>query len=179
MDSANTPTPTTQPAVIVMGVSGCGKSTVGEHLAAAMGWPMLEGDAYHSEANIAKMHAGVPLNDDDRSGWLARLAQLLAGSTGVVLTCSSLKAKYRAQLRAARAPGQVLFVFLDLPYEAALQRVQQRAGHFFSPELVANQFATLERPQGEPGVLTVDATAPLEQIQQRIEQWLRTGHAAA
>lgn len=165
-----------------MGVSGCGKSTVGQTLAQATQWHMLEGDAYHAPRSIAKMQAGIALTDEDRSGWLDRLAELLEQGTpppGTVLTCSALKHKYRERLRAARPAGEVRFVFLDLTFEAALQRVQARAGHFFSPELVANQFATLERPEGESGVLTVDATAPLDQIQQHVQQWLRADHATA
>lgn len=164
-------------ALIVMGVSGCGKSSVAQQLAASLGWALHEGDAYHSEANIAKMGAGVPLTDEDRADWLARLAQLLADAAsatpvqGVVLTCSALKRKYRDQLRAAQPEGSVGFVFLDLDYDTALQRVQERAGHFFSPELVANQFATLERPDGEAGVLGVDATLPLADIVDRAAAW--------
>lgn len=179
MDSANINSP--PPAVVVMGVSGCGKSTVGQSLAQAMDWPALEGDLYHASGNISKMQAGIALTDEDRRGWLESLAQLLqsdATPQGVVLTCSALKRKYREQLRTARPPGQVLFVFLDLSYAQALQRVQERSGHFFSPELVANQFATLERPQGEEGVLTVDATAPLVLIQQQVQQWLCQGARA-
>jgi gluconokinase len=91
---------------------------------------------------------------------------------GVVLTCSALKRKYRDRLRAAGPDGAVGFVFLDLDYDTALLRVQERAGHFFSPELVANQFATLERPEGERAVLSVDATLPLAEIVQRARAWL-------
>ena len=91
---------------------------------------------------------------------------------GVVLTCSALKRKYRDRLRAAGPAGAVGFVFLDLDYGTALQRVQERAGHFFSPELVANQFATLESPAGERAVLSVDATLPLADIVHRAQDWL-------
>lgn len=157
-----------------MGVSGCGKSSVAEQLAVTLGWALHEGDAYHAEASVAKMRAGVPLTDEDRADWLARLAALLADAVqaaparGVVLTCSALKRKYRDQLRTALPAGGVGFVFLDLDYATALQRVQERAGHFFSPELVANQFSTLERPDGESGVLAVDATLPLADIVARV-----------
>lgn len=159
-----------------MGVSGCGKSSVGQALADALGWTLHEGDAHHAEASIQKMQAGVPLTDEDRSGWLDALARLLgraiaASGPGVVLTCSALKRKYRDQLRQAGPAGAVGFVFLDLGYDTALQRVQERAGHFFSPELVANQFATLERPDGEASVLSVDATLPLDQIVHRAHAW--------
>lgn len=180
MDSANTGI--SPQAIVVMGVSGCGKSTVAQMLAHSLQWQMHEGDAYHAPESIAKMQSGIPLTDEDRSGWLDRLENLLRTDVppeGVVLTCSALKQKYRDHLRAAREAGQVRFVFLDLSYEDALQRVQSRPGHFFSPELVANQFATLERPDSEPGVITIQATAPLDQIQQQVQQWLRhTGTAA-
>lgn len=158
-----------------MGVSGCGKSSVGQALADALGWTLHEGDAHHAEESIRKMQAGIPLTDDDRSGWLDRLARLLAQTMpgqGVVLTCSALKRKYRDRLRAAGPAGAVGFVFLDLDYGTALQRVQERAGHFFSPELVANQFATLESPAGERAVLSVDATLPLADIVHRAQDWL-------
>lgn len=183
MDSANQTTPPR--TLIVMGVSGCGKSSVAQQLAASLGWALHEGDAYHSEASIAKMRAGVPLTDEDRADWLARLARLLAEAAtagpaqGVVLTCSALKRKYRDQLRAGSGQGAVGFVFLDLDYETALQRVQERAGHFFSPELVANQFATLERPHGESCVLGVDATLPLAAIVGRVNAWLAVPPRAA
>ncbi|WP_370678426.1 gluconokinase [Comamonas sp. GB3 AK4-5] len=180
MDSANQ---TLQPrALIVMGVSGCGKSSVAQQLADTLGWALHEGDAYHSATSVGKMREGIALTDEDRADWLDRLVQLLAAAghaapgQGVVLTCSALKRKYREQLRSgpdeAKRAGPVVFVFLDLDYPTALQRVRERASHFFSPELVANQFATLERPDGEPGVLSVDATLPLADIVQCVTTWL-------
>ena len=160
-----------------MGVSGCGKSSVGQSLADVLGWTLHEGDAHHAEESIRKMQAGIPLTDEDRSGWLDTLARLLGTAVaspgpGVVLTCSALKRKYRDRLREAGPAGTVGFVFLDLGYETALQRVQERSGHFFSPELVANQFATLESPAGEGAVLSVDATLPLAEIVHRTRAWL-------
>lgn len=170
--------PETNPSVlVVMGVSGCGKSSVGQALAYTLGWTLHEGDTYHAEESIRKMQAGIPLTDEDRSGWLDTLTHLLDSAiatpgTGVVLTCSALKRKYRDRLRDAGPRGSVGFIFLDLGYETALQRVQDRSGHFFSPELVANQFATLERPESERAVLCVDATLPLAEIVQRTRSWL-------
>ena len=167
-------------ALVFMGVSGCGKSTAAKACAAALGWPMLEGDSYHSAASVAKMAAGTPLTDADRSGWLDRLAALLAeaavpdnggSTTGVVLTCSALRKRYRDRLR--QAQPQLGFVFLHLDQEEALARVQSRPGHFFSPALVADQFATLESPAGEPNVLTVDATAPIDAIVAQTVAWWR------
>lgn len=160
-------------SLVVMGVSGCGKSSAGQAIAQQLGWALEEGDTYHAPESVAKMAAGTPLTDDDREGWLARLALLLAradGAHGLVLTCSALKRKYRDQLRAAQP--RLGFVFLDLDYDTALARVQTRAGHFFSPELVANQFATLEDPRAEADVLTVSATDTLAQIAQAVQAWV-------
>lgn len=167
------------PAVVVMGVSGCGKSSVAAEAAALLGWTLHEGDAYHSPESVAKMRAGQPLTDEDRAGWLDRLAQLLAhavhpsdaaGQGGIVLTCSALRRRYRDHLRAA-APG-LRFAFLELDYDEALARVSHRPGHFFSPTLVANQFATLESPRGEAGVLALDATRPIRDLGSDIAQWM-------
>lgn len=159
-----------------MGVSGCGKSSVAHLLGQTLGWPVAEGDAYHPASNISKMQAGIALTDEDRQGWLEDLAELLRQATphnGVVLTCSSLKRSYRDVLRSALPEGALGFVFLDLTFEMALERVQTRQGHFFSADLVANQFSTLERPDAENGVLAIDAALPLTEIVQRATQWQR------
>lgn len=154
-----------------MGVAGCGKSTAGAAIAAAQQLPLVEGDDFHSPASRAKMAAGVPLADADRADWLVTLGkQLAAHPQGVVLTCSALKRAYREQLRHA-APG-LRFVFLEIGRDAAHQRVASRGSHFFSADLVASQFATLESPVGEPGVLRVDATEPLGDLQRRVSAWL-------
>ncbi|MGU3626636.1 gluconokinase [Comamonas testosteroni] len=165
--------PGTMSALVVMGVSGCGKSSAGEAIAQQLGWTLVEGDSYHSPQSVAKMQAGIALTDADREGWLERLAQRLAQADaehGLVLTCSALKRKYRDQLRSAQQLG---FVFLDLDYATALERVQTRPGHFFSPDLVANQFTTLEDPRQEPDVLTVSATMNLNDIALAARQWAR------
>jgi gluconokinase len=149
--------------VVVMGVSGCGKSEVGERIAQALHLPLIEGDAFHPPANIEKMRSGVPLDDDDRTGWLDVLArELAARPQGAVLTCSALKRAYRDRLRAA-CPG-LRFVHLALPEAEAQRRVASRPGHFYPPALVASQFAALEDPAGEPGVVTVDARLPLDEV---------------
>lgn len=155
-----------------MGVSGCGKSSLAAALAATLGWRYIEGDAHHSAANLAKMKQGVPLTDADRDGWLGVLAtELQHPPLPAVLTCSALKRSYRDRLRAA-APG-LRFVFMDVGRAEALRRVASRgAAHFFSTGLVDNQFATLERPDAEAGVLRVDATAPLADLQTTVSQWL-------
>ncbi len=146
--------------VVVMGVSGCGKSAVGDRLAVALGLPLIEGDSFHPAGNIAKMQRGVPLTDQDRVGWLALLGEELARHpAGAVLTCSALKRSYRDTLRAA-VPG-LRFVHLALSQQDALRRVSGRPGHFYPPSLVASQFEALEDPAGEAGVIALDALLPL------------------
>ncbi|WP_280155087.1 gluconokinase [Piscinibacter sp. XHJ-5] len=160
-------------SVVFMGVAGCGKSSVAAAVAADAGLPLVEGDDFHPPGNRQKMTVGVPLTDADRVEWLTTLGeQLRAYPDGVVLTCSALKRAYRDRLRAA-SPG-LRFVFLDIPRDEALRRVAGRgAAHFFSADLVDSQFATLEPPLGEPGVLRVDARAPLEDLRRDVCAWLR------
>jgi gluconokinase len=160
------------PSLVVMGVSGCGKSSVAAEVAKRMQMPRIEGDEYHSESNRAKMAAGIALTDDDRAVWLDTLGRELARHPeGAVLTCSALKRAYRDALRAA-APG-LRFAWLDLDAQAALARVSQRgAAHFFPPQLVANQFQTLEPPIGEAGVLRLDALLPLPALTDRVCAWM-------
>jgi gluconokinase len=159
--------------LVVMGVAGCGKSSVGDAVARELGLPLVEGDDFHLESNREKMRRGVALTDDDRAGWLRRLAkQLHRHPHGLVLTCSALKRSYRDLLREA-APD-LRFVWLELPREQARERVAARAAaHFFSPGLLDSQYDTLEPPTGEPGVLRVDALAPVPQLRQQIVGWLR------
>lgn len=159
-------------SIVIMGVAGCGKSSLGVVVAQATGLPLVEGDDHHSAANRDKMSRGIPLTDADRDGWLGALCeQLRAHPDGVVLTCSALKMAYRDRLRQA-APG-LRFVFMDIHREQAQARVVARAAtHFFSTALVDSQFATLEVPTGEPGVLRVDALAPLADLQAQVTPWL-------
>ena len=167
-----------QDSVVVMGVAGCGKSTVGAALSRALGLPLVEGDDFHSTASRQKMNQGIALTDADRDGWLDTLsAELRRRPHGAVLTCSALKRSYRDRLRAASAG--LRFVFLDVERDAAVQRVAARAGaHFFSASLVDSQFATLESPVGEPGVLRVDALEPLASLQAQVGAWLRNQETA-
>ena len=170
----------TEPAwLVVMGVSGCGKSSLGQALAADLGLPLIEGDDFHPEANIRKMQSGTPLNDQDRAGWLIRLGEELASrSGGAVLTCSALKRAYRDRLRAA-VPG-LRFVFMQIDKSEALARVQARSAvHILPASLVDSQFQTLESPVGEPGVLSVPATSPLAQSAASVRAWLQTEPAAS
>lgn len=160
-------------SLVVMGVAGCGKSSLGALVAQAEHAPLIEGDSFHSDASRQKMRQGVALTDSDRQDWLATLGEQLAAHAGrgAVLTCSALRRVYRDRLRQA-VPG-LRFAFLDITRDEALARVQARAAtHFFSSSLVDSQFATLEVPTGEPGVLRLDATAPLAQLQQEIHAWL-------
>ena len=154
-----------------MGVAGSGKSTLGAAVAERMGWPMIEGDDFHSDENKARMRAGVPLSDADRADWLRSLArELQRRPDGAVLTCSALKHSYRDFLRAA-SPG-LAFIFLDISEDEALWRVRARGPHFFSPELMRSQFETLEPPVNEPGVLSLDAGLPLETLVNQTVAWL-------
>ena len=160
-------------SLVVMGVSGCGKSSLAQAVAAALGLPLIEGDDHHSASNLQRMRAGTALTDADRQGWLATLASLLAAQPqGVVLSCSALKRAYRDQLRAA-SPG-LRFAFLQIPKTVAVQRVAARAAtHFFSSSLVDSQFAALQPPVGEAGVLTLDAERPIDELRQQVLAWLQ------
>lgn len=164
-------------AIVVMGVAGCGKSSLGAAVAEAEGLRLVEGDDFHSATSRQKMAQGIPLTDEDRRDWLAELGrQLQAHAGGVVLTCSALKRSYREQLRAA--VPDLRFVFVDITREEALGRVAGRgAGHFFPATLVDSQFATLESPVGERGVLRVEAASPLQQLQRQVSRWLHGGAA--
>jgi gluconokinase len=158
-------------SLVVMGVSGCGKSRVGLAVAERLGLPLVEGDEFHSESNRALMRDGVPLTDAHRTDWLDRLgAELKRRPGGAVLTCSALKASYRDRLRSA-APG-LHFAWLDLDSASAEARVAQRSAHFFPAGLVATQFDALESPLNEPGVLRLDALLPPEAIAERIVRWI-------
>jgi len=162
--------------LVVMGVAGCGKSSLGAAVAQAQALPLIEGDDHHSAASREKMRQGIALADADREGWLATLGQLLQGHPeGAVLTCSALKKAYRDRLRAA-CPG-VRFAFLDIDRAHAGKRVAARVNtHFFSTTLVDSQFATLESPVGEPGVLRLDALQSIATLQVQVSAWLAPAH---
>lgn len=168
-------------AVVVMGVSGCGKSAVGAEIAKNSEGRLIEGDAFHPQANIDKMSAGHPLDDDDRAGWLTRLgeevANALRNGEKPILTCSSLKLIYRERLRAA-VPG-LGFVFLELSKELAADRCSHRPGHFMPASLVDSQFATLEPPYGEDRTLVVDATKTIETIGAEAATWWKASQTSS
>lgn len=159
-------------SVVIMGVAGCGKSSLGVAVAQQLGLPIVEGDDHHSAESLAKMQRGVALLDADRAGWLAELGlQLQKHPDGLVLTCSALKRAYRDQLRQS-APG-LYFVYLDISRAQATARVAARAAsHFFSASLVDSQFATLEVPSAEAAVLRVDAVRPIAELQAQVCNWL-------
>ncbi|WP_342118297.1 gluconokinase [Pseudoduganella sp. OTU4001] len=154
---------------VVMGVSGSGKSSVGAALAEALGVRFLEGDDYHSPANVARMRAGVALTDEDRAEWLDRLsaeiALAAAAGEGLVLSCSALRRRYRDQLRAAD-PG-LRFAHIHGPRELFAQRMQARPNHFMPVALLDSQLAALEPLQPDEAGLTLDARhAPTELVAQ-------------
>lgn len=160
-------------AIVVMGVSGCGKTSIAAALAELIGARMIEGDAYHPAQNVKKMQAGIPLTDADRQGWLeqlgAELARVVTKHEVAILACSALKRRYRDILRSA--VPDLGFVFLELSPAAATERVKHRSGHFMPATLVQSQFRDLEPPTDEPAVLTVDATDPLHDIVARAQAW--------
>ena len=158
------PIPVETPVVLVlMGVSGSGKTTVAEVLASRLGWKFEEGDALHPQANVDKMHAGHPLTDEDRAPWLARIAdwvdtRLDAGENGIV-TCSALKRAYRAVID--RRGHGVVFVYLEGAHDTIAARLAGRQGHFMPPSLLDSQFETLEAPSpDEPEIRVEIGPAP-------------------
>lgn len=148
--------------VVVMGVAGSGKTTVGERLAERWQARFVDADSVHPPANVAKMAAGIPLDDADRAPWLRRLQDELASSDAIVVTCSALKRRYRDALREA---GDVTFVFLDVGRDVAAERVGGRRDHFMKTGMVESQFAVFERPQpDEHDIVTVDGSLPVDTI---------------
>lgn len=156
--------------VVLMGVSGCGKSTVGSALARTCAAEFIDGDALHPPGNVTKMGSGQPLTDGDRWPWLARVRTTLRQRQGVVVACSALARRYRDLLRQAEGTR---FVFLDVTQDEAWRRLGERAGHYMRPQMVVSQFEALERPvEEETDVLTLDATLPVAELVQRIQEQL-------
>jgi gluconokinase len=160
--------------VIVMGVSGSGKSYLANRLAEATGWAFAEGDDFHSDSNKAKMAAGIPLTDVDRGPWLDTLHEVLAnwhrqGRSGI-LTCSALKTAYRQQLTADLPEAR--FIWLDPPRSVLADRMAHRPGHFMPPALLDSQIATLQPPIGAANTLRLDGSEPIETAIQKILTWL-------
>jgi gluconokinase len=155
--------PTDIRVIVVMGVAGAGKTTVGRELAQAIGWEFRDADEFHSPANIAKMHRGEGLTDADRAPWLDALRGLIETvvreGRRVVLACSALKQSYREMLSPHGGASRVVrYVFLDVPADVLRERLEHRERHFAPPELLASQLATLESPQD---AVWVDGTCPV------------------
>ena len=153
---------------IIFGVSGAGKTTVGKLLARELGWKFYEADDFHPQSNIEKMKSGHPLNDQDRQPWLTSLRELiercLDAGENAVLACSALKRKYRSQLR---VNDHVKFVFLRGDKSRVAKQLEKRRGHFMNPKLLDSQFADLEEPEADEGVITVEiGRSPPELIEE-------------
>jgi gluconokinase len=159
--------------IVVMGVSGSGKTIVGELLARRLGWEFADADDFHSAANVAKMHAGTPLTDADRAAWLRAIAawiheHIAAGKDGVV-TCSALKRAYRERLRRP----EVQFVYLDGDRDLIARRMAARRGHFFPAALLDSQFRDLEPPGPDEQACTVSIAGTPEETVGQIMDRLR------
>ena len=160
--------------VVVGGVAGSGKSTVGAALARRLDWAHLEGDAFHPPANVAKMASGLALNDGDRDPWLTALATAIearsighvGGGAGTVVSASALKRVHRRRLRSGR--GDVAIVLLHGPTDLLEARLHARRGHFFPTRLLASQLETLELPEPDEAVLVADAGNSVDTIVDRI-----------
>jgi gluconokinase len=157
--------PATARAIVVMGVAGSGKTSVGERLAAQLGYPFRDADEFHPAANIAKMSAGIPLVDADRWPWLDAIGAAIhdAGAGGIVVACSALKRAYRDRIT-VRAGRPVTFVFLDASLATLRERIGHRRGHFMPASLLDSQLATLERPTPDEAAITVSVEPPLDQV---------------
>lgn len=157
---------------IIMGVAGCGKTSVGEALAARCGWTFIDGDALHPPSNIQKMAAGLPLDDGDRLPWLLTVGESLRDCQGpTIVGCSALRRQYRDLIRCA-AGADVCFIFLDGSRDLVERRMAARTGHFMPLALLDSQFATLERPQRDETAIVVDIAGDLASIVDRIVRQL-------
>jgi carbohydrate kinase (thermoresistant glucokinase family) len=160
--------------VVVMGVAGCGKTSVGERLAERLGWAMLEGDAFHPQANKDKMAGGTPLTDEDRWPWLDEIAREMRRHDGngesAIVTCSALKRSYRDRLR--RGAADVRFVHLTGSRDVHEERIRTRTGHFMPASMLDSQLATLEPPGAQEAAIAVDIDQPLEAIADQVLDWL-------
>lgn len=165
-----------QNKLVIMGVAGCGKSSLAAEWAKVHPWTLIEGDEFHPPENVQKMRDGQALTDQDRGGWLDALVVEMGRQTGpFVMTCSALKKAYRDRLR--QAQPDLRFVHLQLTPEQAKSRVSSRSSHYFNPELVASQFKALECPADEPLVITLDATRSFKDLINAMEQWLEMENA--
>lgn len=160
--------------LVIMGVSGCGKSMLGRALSNETCLHFIEGDDFHSSESIGKMRSGIPLSDADRSGWLDRLAaELRNHENGAVLSCSGLKEAYRRRLRSAVDGLKVVYLRIDAA--DALSRVASRSGHIFPASLVDSQFAILEPPEPGPDVLVLSAAQSPSTLRAQALNWIGRG----
>lgn len=154
-------------AIVLMGVSGCGKSTVGKELSSRLGWPFLDGDDYHPPVNIEKLSRGIPLTDEDRQPWLETLHDLivkhLTDGRSLIMASSALKASYRRILDGGRK--DVRFVHLQGSFDLIYKRMQQRRGHFMEPEMLHSQFEALELPEE---ALTISVALKVNEITDQV-----------
>jgi gluconokinase len=151
---------------IIMGVSGVGKTTIAEKLAAKLGLPFKDADSFHPAANVAKMSRGEPLNDDDRAPWLEAIVAYINAHENVVVTCSALKRKYRDVLRKAKPAGKI--IYLHGSEELIYARMSARTDHFMPLSLLKTQLATLEEPTPDENVLFVSVDGTSDEILARI-----------
>ncbi|PSF35240.1 gluconate kinase [Aphanothece hegewaldii CCALA 016] len=148
---------------ILMGVSGSGKSTIGQLLSKKLGWPFYDGDDFHPPENVAKMRQGIPLTDEDRHSWLSTLRSLIEQHQNGIIACSSLKESYREFLQGDRS--DLVWIYLKGSYEEILERMQHRTNHFMKPQMLRSQFATLEEPKN---ALVIDISLSPEKIIEQI-----------
>jgi len=156
---------------VVMGVASCGKTSVGEVLAARLAATFIEGDRLHPKANVERMSAGIPLTDDDRWPWLSQVGASLQGRDGRIASCSALKRAYREHI-VAKAGRPVAFVFLDGAKGLLEQRIAAREGHFMPASLLASQLATLQRPAADERAKAFDIGRPVDEIVAEASAWL-------
>ncbi len=160
--------------VVIMGVAGCGKSSVGAMLSDRLGVPYVDGDDLHPAGNVDKMRLGTPLTDDDRWPWLDRVAATLNAQAPLILGCSALKRAYRDRIRAG-AGGPVRFVHLAGSRALIAARMSARKGHYMPMSLIDSQFAALEPPEPDETAMTVDINQPLTDIVDKVLDRLIAG----
>lgn len=169
--------------IIVMGVTGSGKTTVGEKLAERLGWTFRDSDEFHPQANIDKMSRGIGLNDADRQPWLDAIGEAMRGSeqrgASAVIACSALKRKYRDQLRGAMKRDPVWFVYLEGDRQTLEQRLRDREHHFAPVELLDSQFDALEPPGDDERAVRIDITKEPDAIVDKILQMLERSSSAS
>ncbi len=160
--------------VVIWGVAGVGKTTIGQLLARELGWKFSEADDFHPQANIDKMRSGIPLTDEDRQPWLEELRdaikQALAANEDMILACSVLKKKYRDRLKVS---DQVRFVFLRGDRKRIRKQLRQRRGHFMNPNLLESQFTDLEEPMPAEDVLALEVGGEPRELVKQIKSSLR------